>query len=68
MTRIAGVDENVWTPLYTYNRKNITHELNGLIAHLSAYRDALEAGDDEALSERLKEGRLIRETIRRKND
>lgn len=68
MTRIAGVDERVWTPLYAFNRKNIAHELNGLIEHLSAYRDALEAGDDEALSERLKEGRLIRETIRRKND
>ena len=32
MTRIAGVDERVWTPLYAYNRKNIVKELDGLIA------------------------------------
>ena len=68
MTRIAGVDERVWTPLYACNRANIIHELNGLIEHLAVYRDALMAEDDEALSETLKQGRLIRETIRRPND
>lgn len=68
MTRIAGVDENVWTPLYACNRENITKELNGLIEHLTVYRDALLTGDDEKLSQTLKEGRLIRETIKRKND
>ena len=35
MTRIAGVDEKVWTPLYTCNRTNIVNELNGLIENLS---------------------------------
>ena len=68
MTRIAGVDECVWTPLYACNRKNIVFELNGLIERLSVYRDALEEGDDNKLSETLKEGRLIRETIKRGND
>lgn len=68
MTRIAGVDEQVWTPLYAFNRKNIVQELNGLIENLSVYRDALVAEDDTKLSETLKEGRLIRETIKRGND
>ena len=68
MTRIAGVDEQVWTPLYACNRENIVRELNGLIEHLGVYRDALQANDDDALSNALKEGRLIRETIRRKYD
>ena len=68
MTRIAGVDEKVWTPLYANNRENIIRELNGLIEHLSAYRDALVDGDDESLSNLLKEGRKIRETVRTKND
>ncbi len=68
MTRIAGVDETVWTPLYAYNRENILHELNGLIAHLETYRDALQSQDDKKLSDCLKEGRLIRETIKRRND
>ena len=68
MTRIAGVDETVWTPLYASNRENIIKELNGLIDHLSVYRDALVAKDDEKLSKTLKEGRLIRETVKRGND
>ena len=65
MTRIAGVDETVWTPLYACNRKNVLNELNGLIEHLQEYREALQNGDDERLSQCLKEGRLIRETIKR---
>ncbi len=68
MTRIAGVDERVWTPLYAHNRENVVRELDGLIDALSAYRDALRASDDEKLSALLKEGRLIRETVRRPND
>lgn len=68
MTRIAGVDETVWTPLYACNRENIVQELNGLIENLTIYRDALVEKDDEKLSKTLKEGRLIRETIKRKND
>ncbi len=70
MTRIAGVDERVWTPLYACNRKNVLKELNGLIAHLQEYRDALQTNNDEQLSDCLKEGRLIREHIKRdvKND
>lgn len=68
MTRIAGVDESVWTPLYACNRENIVTELETLIEHLSEYRDALRLKDDEKLSQLLKEGRLIRETIRKPND
>ena len=68
MTRIAGVDEQVWTPLYAYNRENIVKELDGLIERLSVYRDALVDKDDTKLSDTLKEGRLIRETIKRGND
>jgi prephenate dehydrogenase len=68
MTRIAGVDERVRTPLYACNRENILRELDGLIERLSQYRDALKANDDKKLSDVLKEGRLIRETIKRKND
>ncbi len=67
MTRIAGVDETVWTPLYASNRENIIKELNGLIEHLSVYRDSLVAEDYEKLSNALKEGRLIRENVKREN-
>ncbi len=68
MTRIAGVDEYVWTPLYACNRENVIRELDSLIEHLQEYRDALLQKDDELLRKKLKEGRLIREKIRRPND
>lgn len=68
MTRIAGVDEKVWTPLYACNRVNITNELRGLIKHLTEYLEALESEDDDKLSKALQEGRKIRETIKRKED
>ncbi len=68
MTRIAGVDEKIWTELYFANRDNVLGELEGLIEHLSAYRDALKDEDSEKLSACLKEGREIREKIKCGND
>lgn len=68
MTRIAGVDEKIWTQLYMHNRQYALDELEGLIDHLKIYRNALRNNDEKALSDALKEGRLIRETIKRGND
>ena len=68
MTRIAGVDEKMWTELYMYNRPFILKELEGLMAHLNVYKEALAENNAEALSDALKEGRLIRENIKRGND
>ena len=68
MTRIAGVDEKVWTPLYANNRENVIKELDILIENLSKYRLALAEKDDAKLSQILMEGRLIRENIKREND
>ena len=58
MTRIAGVDEQVWTRLYMLNLGKVTGELRLLIGHLNEYLSALESGDEAALRELLKEGRL----------
>ena len=68
MTRIAGVDEKMWIQLYMYNKPYIVEELEGLIKNLTVYRDAIAENDDKALEEALKNGRLIREKIKRKND
>jgi prephenate dehydrogenase len=68
MTRIAGVDEEMWIKLYMYNKEHIVEELDGLIKNLSIYRDAIQADDEDGLREYLKNGRLIRETIKRGND
>ena len=68
MTRIAGVDEKMWTQLYMANRDCIQTELQGLIENLTVYLKAIEEGDEDSLSNALREGRLIRETIKRGND
>lgn len=65
MTRIAGVDESVWTDLYMQNLPFVLEELNGLILHLEEYRTALKNADAAALSKALKEGRLCREKIKK---
>lgn len=64
MTRIAGVDENVWTELYFMNRENLLDEVERLIEDLTVYRDALKNKDEEKMRLALKEGRLIREGIK----
>lgn len=68
MTRIAGVDEEVWTQLYFMNAENLAAEIDGLIKNLSVYSEALKNGDENAMKNALKEGRLIREKIKRPND
>ena len=66
MTRIAGVDENMWSQLYMSNRKCVLDELEILIANLQEYKMAIENDDEDLLRDKLKEGRLIRETIKYK--
>lgn len=68
MTRIAGVDEEIWTSLYFHNRAHVLEELSGLIAHLQEYQTALEEADSEKLKSLLKAGREIREKIRTDKD
>ena len=65
MTRIAGVDEDIWTRLYMLNLPAVARELEELIGHLTPYLDALRAGDEEALKALLKEGRLRKEELDR---
>ena len=66
MTRIAGVDEKIWTELYMNNRAFILEELDCLLENLAVYRDAIASSDEKTLSETLKEGRLIRQNIKYK--
>ena len=66
MTRIAGVDEKIWTQLYMCNKDFVLLELEGIINHLEKYKSALQNEDENALSEVLKDGRVIREQIKYK--
>lgn len=57
MTRVARLDEDMWTELFLADADFLTQELEILIRHLEEYREALEAGDALRLHNLLKEGR-----------
>ena len=57
MTRVARLDEEMWTELMLDDADFLTGELEILIGHLREYADALEARDGDRLRALLKEGR-----------
>ena len=63
MTRVAKLNEDMWTELFFDNRDALLPEINGLIDRLVAYRDALAAGDHQAMKQLLREGREIKEAL-----
>ncbi len=63
MTRVAWLNENMWTELFTENSDNLIKELDFIINSLSEYKSALENNDSETLCRLLKDGRLMKEAI-----
>ena len=61
MTRIATMNENMWTDLFMQNRENLLFELDTLIDSLKEYSDALRNGDAEAMVSLIAEGRRLKE-------
>ena len=57
MTRVARLDENMWTELFLDDADYLVKELDILIGNLTAYSDALKSGDAERVRALLKEGR-----------
>lgn len=67
MTRVAYLNEAMWTELFMDNRDNLTRELDGLIERLALYRDAVRDGECEKLNALLKEGRETKTMIDRED-
>lgn len=63
LTRVAKLNEDMWTDLFLLNKAPLLSEIDGLISHLTQYRDALEADDALRLKSLLREGRLRKEKI-----
>ncbi len=61
MTRIATLNENMWTDLFMQNREALLYELDTLIENLGKYRSALSESDAQTMTELLREGRMIKE-------
>lgn len=60
MTRVARLDENMWTELFLHDADFLTAELKGFIGSLQQYLYALENRDAEQIRALLKEGREMK--------
>ena len=61
MTRIATMNERMWTDLFMQNRENLQYELDTLITNLMKYSDALKSADADRMKALIAEGRELKE-------
>ena len=61
MTRIATMNEKMWTELFMQNREYLIYELDLLIENLSRSSEALKTGDYETMNDLIAEGRELKE-------
>lgn len=61
LTRVAKLNENMWTSLFMCNKEALLIEINCILKNITEYRDAIEAGDNERLCMLLKDGRILKE-------
>lgn len=63
MTRVAWLNENMWSELFLDNKEPLLFEIDSIIASLSEYRDAINDGDKEKLKSLLRDGRIAKESV-----
>lgn len=63
LTRVAKLNETMWTELFLENDEYLIKEIDGIIENLQQYSAALKARDEKALRQLLKDGRECKERI-----
>lgn len=63
LTRVAWLNEAMWTDLFLENRDYLLEELNRMIGYLQEYQQALEQGNGDRLCTLLAEGRICKEKV-----
>lgn len=61
LTRVAKLNETMWTPLFLLNKDPLCFEIDYIIARLAEYRDAMQNNDAERLKALLRDGRILKE-------
>jgi len=56
LSRVAKLNEDMWTELFLLNRENLEKEIEGIIQRLEQFRDAIKEGNDKDLWFLLNEG------------
>ncbi len=63
MTRVARLNEGMWTELFFDNREALLPVMEDLVRRVTEYRDALRDGDEAAMLQLLREGRETKERL-----
>ena len=63
MTRVARLNEDMWTELFLDNADLLVPSIDDLIMRLTQYRKALADRDERELHGLLKEGRIMKEAL-----
>ncbi len=63
MTRVARLNEAMWTELFFDNREALLPVVEDLVQRVTEYRDALRDQDEEAMMRLLREGRETKERL-----
>lgn len=61
VSRVASVDENLWSQLFLQNKDNLLYEIDILIRNLQDYKEAVTRNDGSRLSGIIKTGRILKE-------
>ncbi|HCU08290.1 MAG TPA: prephenate dehydrogenase/arogenate dehydrogenase family protein [Clostridiales bacterium] len=67
MTRVARLNEAMWSELFLENAEHLTEEIDGMLAHLQEFREAVAGKDREKLTALLREGRELKELADRED-
>ena len=57
LTRVAYLNENMWTELFLDNKDNLIFEIDNIISELQKYSDAMKNNDAQTLKQLLKDGK-----------
>ncbi len=63
LTRVAWLNETMWTELFLENRKHLITELDSFIRSVTEYKTALEQGNADTLKALLADGKRCKEEI-----
>ena len=63
MTRVAWLNEDMWTEIFMENKDNLIYELDTIMGFLAEYKEALISEDREKLHEILHAGKIAKEEV-----
>ena len=63
LTRVAWLNENMWTELFLENKEPLLFELDHIIYSLCEYRKAIDEEDADTLRALLRDGRIAKEQV-----